>query len=472
MGDGTRLNPGEGGDLILTDEVGAFKVEVAKVGYGLDGELTHASTTNPLPTVDATAAAKLVEAIEALEATLKVEVLAEASSKADGGEGLPATVKIIGGYDGTNTQALATDASGMLQVDVANEPTVAVTGVSTAAKQDSQTTLLTEIESAVDGTEALLTTIDADTSNLAGILTSLQTLDNIVAESEAQVDIVSGGPLTSLLEAIKTSVEVIDNAISGTEMQVDVLTLPAIPAGTNNIGDVDVLSLPATPTGTNSIGKIKSIEEALPAGTNAIGKLAANSGVDIGDVTLTEGSAAIGKLAANSGVDIGDVDVKTIEGGTKAHDEADAGNPVKVGARARTALPAAVAQDDRTDNISDKHGRQLVTEFPRDQKLEGRLNLTNTTETTILEAAGASTKWVVTGIIVTNSSATVETKVEIKDDTTAKVIVHAGTKGGGAAPPCPPGGFFIGTENKTVKVKAVTTGADVEVFVCGYKVPA
>lgn len=56
----------------------------------------------------------------------------------------------------------------------------------------------------------------------------------------------------------------------------------AIPAGTNNIGDVDVLSLPA-----------------LPAGTNAIGKLAANSGVDIGDVDVT--SVTPGTAAASLG---------------------------------------------------------------------------------------------------------------------------------------------------------------------------
>lgn len=52
------------------------------------------------------------------------------------------------------------------------------------------------------------------------------------------------------ITSIKTAVEVIDNAISGSEMQVDVVA-------------------------------------ALPAGTNAIGKLAANSGVDIGDVDVT-----------------------------------------------------------------------------------------------------------------------------------------------------------------------------------------
>lgn len=60
----------------------------------------------------------------------------------------------------------------------------------------------------------------------------------------------------------------------------------ALPAGTNNIGDVDVLSLPA-----------------LPAGTNTIGKLAANSGVDIGDVDVTSiaaGTNEIGRVGSKS----------------------------------------------------------------------------------------------------------------------------------------------------------------------------
>lgn len=64
----------------------------------------------------------------------------------------------------------------------------------------------------------------------------------------------------------------------------------ALPAGTNNIGDVDVLSLPA-----------------LPGGTNAIGKLAANSGVDIGDVdvlslpALPAGTNVIGSFKLTDG---------------------------------------------------------------------------------------------------------------------------------------------------------------------------
>lgn len=80
--------------------------------------------------------------------------------------------------------------------------------------------------------------------------------------------------------AIKTAVETIDNAISGTEMQVDVVA-------------------------------------PLPAGTNAIGKLAANSGVDIGDVDVTS-------IAAGSNL-VGDVGISgaRTSGGTTLYKNID-----------------------------------------------------------------------------------------------------------------------------------------------------
>ena len=60
-----------------------------------------------------------------------------------------------------------------------------------------------------------------------------------------------------------------------------------IDAGDDNIGNVDVVTLPA-----------------LVAGTAAIGKLAANSGVDIGDVDVTSISAGTNN--------IGDVDIDSL----------------------------------------------------------------------------------------------------------------------------------------------------------------
>jgi hypothetical protein len=119
-------------------------------------------------------------------------------------------------------------------------------------------------------------------------------------------------------------------------LQIDVLS---ITAGDNNIGNVDIASIAA---GDNNIGNV-DIASALPAGSNTIGV------VDLGSTdnavldaiaaslalldnsiqsgnelqvdivgSLPAGSAAIGKLAANSGVDIGDVDVTSVVPGTGA----------------------------------------------------------------------------------------------------------------------------------------------------------
>ena len=200
---------------------------------------------------------------------------ANLNSEAINGGSLPSSVLVVAGYDGANVRAIKTDSTGEVQVDISSS--ALPSGAATSALQTAGNNLLT--------------TIDADTSSLAG-------------------------------------------AISGTEMQVDIVA--SLPAGTNaigklaansgvDIGDVDVTSLPSIPAGTNSIGTV-----ILGAGTAAIGKLSANSGVDIGDVDVTSlpslpagtnsigtvilgaGTAAIGKLTANSGVDIGDVDVTSL----------------------------------------------------------------------------------------------------------------------------------------------------------------
>ncbi len=89
------------------------------------------------------------------------------------------------------------------------------------------------------------------------------------AATEAKQDTIE-----TTLTAIETDADTIAGAVSGTEMQVDIVA-------------------------------------SLPAGTNEIGKLAAGT-ASIGTVVLGTGSAQIGKLAANSGVDIGDVDVTSL----------------------------------------------------------------------------------------------------------------------------------------------------------------
>lgn len=76
-----------------------------------------------------------------------------------------------------------------------------------------------------------------------------------VTVTATNLDVQSGGAdlaTSAQGAAIQTAVEIIDNAISGSEMQVDVVA--ALPAGTNNIGDVDVLSVPRSLSGPGQPG--------------------------------------------------------------------------------------------------------------------------------------------------------------------------------------------------------------------------
>jgi len=69
-------------------------------------------------------------------------------------------------------------------------------------------------------------------------------------------------------------------------LDVDVTRLPALAAGTNNIGDVDVLTLPALATGTNQIGEVGITDTYAPVGAHS-------SGADISSATtLTKEAGA------------------------------------------------------------------------------------------------------------------------------------------------------------------------------------
>lgn len=291
---------------------------------------------------------------------------------------------------GTGTEAtamrvtIASDSTGVLSVDdnggaITVDGTVAVTGVSTLAEQQTQTTHL---------------------ATIAGDTTSIQ-----------------------------TAVEILDNAISGSEMQVDVVG-------------------------------------ALPAGTNAIGKLAANSGVDIGDVDVASvvpgtGATNLGKAedAAHTtgdvgvmmmGVRNGDLDALTnaekdyspigvssvgavfttmlhtdgtsitdsgglyvISRGDTAHDSVDLGNPLKVGGKAHSATPTAVAANDRVNAYFDLRGRQQITPAIPEQDLATEATThvkkyyTNAGAVTdgIVWSPAAGKRWYVTDLIINVSAA-------------------------------------------------------------------
>ncbi len=175
----------------------------------------------------------------------------------DGDANADPTGTVAMGTDGSNVFAIHTDTAGDLQIDVLSMPTTAVTGTFWQATQPVSAASLPLPSGAATAanqqTDALTDTqLRATPVPVSGTVTANTGLTQ---------------PLTD------TQLRATPVPVSGTFYQatqpVSGTVTANLAAGTNNIGDVDVLSLPA-----------------LPAGTNAIGKLAANSGVDIGDVTL------------------------------------------------------------------------------------------------------------------------------------------------------------------------------------------
>lgn len=126
MADGVELDAGTGGATVATDDAGAAgHVQIIKLAVSADGSavVIPADETNGLD-VDVTRLPSLpagANAIGKLAANSgvdigDVDVTSEPATAADAGS-LPSVQKIVGGYDGTNTQVLKTDADGILQVD-------------------------------------------------------------------------------------------------------------------------------------------------------------------------------------------------------------------------------------------------------------------------------------------------------------------------------------------------------------------
>lgn len=168
-----------------------------------------------------------------------------------------------------------------------------------------------------------------------------------------------------------------------------------------------------------------------------------------GIVALTTSTASIGKLASNAGVTIGAVElaasqtlatvttvgtvttcttvttvttVGTLTGGGVAHDGADSGNPIKVGAKATAALSGEtlVSAADRTDAVSDLDGAIITRPHATlGDVVSGNATNTDGTSTQCIAAAGANVKVYLTDVTICNTSVTAIT-VDIKDGTTVK----------------------------------------------------
>lgn len=150
------------------------------------------------------------------------------------------------------------------------------------------------------------TQYDEDTAHVSG---DKVTMAGVVRADTAASLAGTDGDRTALIVnasgRLYTSTTVDAALPAGTNNIGDVDIASALPAGTNNIGDVDVLTLPAIPTGSNVIGSVASITTSIVPGTAAtnLGKAedAAASSGDTGVMALAVRQDTISSSTSTDG---------------------------------------------------------------------------------------------------------------------------------------------------------------------------
>lgn len=309
MADNVTLDPGSGGSTIAADDISSVFYPRSKITLGADGVNDgDVSSANPMPVTHAA----LTELAAAIDTEVQVDIVSSAlpsgaatSAKQDSQTALLTTIDsdtsgLFGCVGGTELQVdivgalpAGTNAIGKLSansgVDIGDVDVTSLPSTVHSADYDTgggtDTTLAFGIAVPASGGAAV---VPGDAT--AGLKVDLGADNDVTVTGSVTANagtnlntsalaLESGGNLA----ACATSLGTLDNAIAGSEMQVDVVA--ALPAGTNNIGDVDVASIAA---GDNNIGNV-DLASAIPAGTNLIGRIAASPET----TTVYEGTTAL-----------------------------------------------------------------------------------------------------------------------------------------------------------------------------------
>jgi hypothetical protein len=220
-------------------------------------------------------------------------------------------------FDGSTYDRLRGDSTNGLLVNLGANNDVTVSGVATAANQ-------TTVIGHVDGIETLLGTIN----------TAVQLSDNAISGAGYNITQLAGAavPMTTTqadnlaLTLDGLNVAAFNYVYDGTNMDLmrgdttngllvnlgsnnDVTLGAAVPAGTNNIGDVDIASIAA---GDNNIGNVDVASlPPLAAGSNVIGSLVANQSVNVAQI----GGVAVGASVCDDPTKVTNVAISTASSG-------------------------------------------------------------------------------------------------------------------------------------------------------------
>lgn len=278
-GDVSSSNPLPVSNAVLTaldDAINASRVDVNIAAQ--DADVTIADGGNSL-TVDNGGTFAVQESGGALTALQLLDNVVATDASASPSQGVMLT-----GHDGTNARRVSVDASGNVQVDIV--AAALPSGAATEAKQDTIIGHIDGVEAALaDAVTALQIIDDWDETNRAAVnvvvgQAGITAGAGAVGANSPRVTLASDDPAVALLGtidtdtgSIATSAATLAGAVAGTEVQVDIVSAPtltvnshavtnagtfavqvssALPAGTNNIGDVDVATLPSELSGPGS----------------------------------------------------------------------------------------------------------------------------------------------------------------------------------------------------------------------------
>jgi hypothetical protein len=369
-------------------------------------------------------------------------------------------VKILDGTAGSTTDVRAGGGAeaNALRVTVANDST----GV--LSVDDNGATL------SVDDGAGSLTVDNAGTFAVqvdGAALTALQLIDNLVTtEDTASANGDSGLVAFARRTASPANTSGTDGdyealQVSAGRLWTSATVDAALPAGTNNIGDVDVLSI-VPGTGATNLGKAEDAVHA--SGDTGIAALAVRRD------TAAHGVSTDGDYATLNVDSSGRLWVNPTSSGDVAHDGVDSGNPVKVGARAiaHSTNPTAVAAADRTDLLANRAGVLFVMGgHPNVVTLEAEYTAAQTNTAIITVSAG--TKIVVTQIqAMVDNATTVDVGVRVgfaaatTPTTTGVVLTHPGiAPGSGVSRGDGSGILGIGADGEDLRItsEVPTTGA-------------
>jgi hypothetical protein len=388
MADNVTLDAGSGGDSIAADEISSVKYQRVKITLGADGTNDgDVSSANPIPITNAA----LTELAAAIDTQVQVDVVesalptgaATAAKQPSLGTAGTASADVITVQGVTSMTPLQVgDNSGSLTVD--NGGTFAVQVDGTAL------TRLTDIETNTDS--------NAVVGNGAAATAQRVTLAN-----DSTGVIATVGAVTSVTNPVAVTQ-------SGTWDEV----------GINDSGNSITVD---APVGTPVFVRLSDGSSAIATLPVSLASVPSHAVTNAGTFAVQESGGALTALQIMDDWDNAASDGASVSGDV-AHDSADAGEPIKVGAKATTALSGLtlVADADRTNLFAGVDGVQIIRQ---DCNLEDIVTatpvaITDGSSTSVISAQGSGVKFYLTEITIANSSSSNVT-VDLRDGTAGSV---------------------------------------------------